>query len=78
MNRDPLDVRNKDEKMRSVLTVYTTTLALCLIIFFGVAPFVRLKIKPDESMGVVELVLPLLTGYIGMILGYYFGSKGSE
>ena len=78
MNDHRMDQKNKDETMRSVLTVYTTSLALILILFFGVAPFVRLKIKPDESMGVVELVLPILTGYIGTILGYYFGSRAEK
>lgn len=62
--------------MRSLLTVYTTSQALLLILFFGIAPFSAPKMKPDEAMGVVELVLPVLTGYLGTILGYYFGSKG--
>ena len=64
--------------MRSILTVYMTSQALLLILFFGIAPFAKLKIKPDESMGVVELVLPLLTGYVGTILGYYFGLKAEK
>lgn len=68
----------KDEWVRTLLTVYTTAQALLLILFFGTAPFVRLRIKQDEALGVVELVLPLLTGYVGMILGYYFGHRDAK
>jgi hypothetical protein len=67
--------RRRDNKMRALLTVYTTIQALLLILFFGVAPFAHFKISSDESMGVVELILPIFTGYIGMMLGFYFGSK---
>jgi len=70
--------RRRDDKFRAFLTVYTTTQALLLILFFGVAPYHFSKIAPDESMGVVELILPILTGYIGMMLGFYFGSKDSR
>jgi len=65
----------EDERIRAFLTVYTTIQALLLIVFFGSAPYLKLKISPDESMGVVELLLPLLTGYIGLMLGFYFGTQ---
>jgi hypothetical protein len=78
MSNPRIDQKNKDETMRSILTVYTTSQALLLILFFGIAPYTLHKMRPDESMGVVELVLPLLTGYIGTILGYYFGSKAER
>jgi len=61
--------------MRAVLVVYTTVQSLALILFFGTAPFMSFKIKSEESLGVVELVLPLFTGYIGLIVGYYYGTK---
>jgi hypothetical protein len=64
-----------DQRIRAFLTIYTTMQALLLIVFFGSAPFIRLKVTPDESMGVVELILPLLTGYVGLMLGFYFGSQ---
>jgi hypothetical protein len=70
--------RGRDDKVRSLLTVYTTVQALLLILFFGVAPFARFKISSDESMGVVELILPIFTGYIGMMLGFYFGTKDAR
>jgi hypothetical protein len=65
----------EDDRIRAFLTVYTTIQALLLIVFFGSAPFLNFKITSDESMGVVELILPLLTGYIGLMLGFYFGSR---
>jgi hypothetical protein len=61
--------------MRTVLTMYVTIQAFVLVMFFGVAPFVGLKILPPEAMSIVQLVLPLFTGYIGLILGHYFGSR---
>ena len=70
--------RGRDDKVRSLLTVYTTVQALLLILFFGVAPFARFKISSDDSMGVVELILPIFTGYIGMMLGFYFGTKDAR
>jgi hypothetical protein len=75
MNKNSNSQTEIDETIRSVLTIYTTVQALGLVLFFGIAPFIRLKIRPEESMGVVELVLPLLTGYVGIILGYYFGTR---
>ena len=68
----------QDENMRVVLTVYVTVQGLLLIFFFGTAPFVGFHIGPEQAVGVVELILPVFTGYVGMILGYYFGSKGSK
>ena len=65
----------RDEVLRRILVVYTTAFSLFLIVFFGVAPYVNLPLRPEESIGVVQLVLPLFTGYIGLILGYYFGTK---
>lgn len=64
-----------DNFVRSVLVVYTTSFALALILFFGAAPYMNLTITSDESMGIVELVLPLLTGYIGLMLGFYYGTQ---
>jgi hypothetical protein len=70
--------RKRDDKIRALLTVYTTTQALLLVLFFGIAPWAHFRISSDESMGVVELILPILTGYIGMMLGFYFGRKDSR
>jgi hypothetical protein len=67
--------RTKDDLIRGVLVVYTTLFSLGLILFFGAAPYLSLQINPNESLGVVELVLPLLTGYIGLMLGYYYGTQ---
>ena len=78
MNKDNSRQSKRDNFIRSVVTVYTTVQALLLILFFGSAPFVHLKIRPDQSMGVVELVLPLLTGYVGLMLGFYFGTKDEQ
>jgi hypothetical protein len=78
MNNTPTPNKTRDESMRSIMAVYTTSQALILILFFGSAPFIGLKIKSDEAMGVVELVLPILTGYVGLMLGYYFGTKAKS
>ena len=64
-----------DNAVRGFVTVYITVQALALIVFFGCAPFINMKISSDESMGIVQLILPLFTGYIGLILGFYFGSQ---
>jgi hypothetical protein len=68
----------KDDFIRGFLVVYTTSQALLLILFFGTIPFLRFHIGPDESLGIVELVLPMLTGYIGLMLGYYYGTKAKS
>jgi hypothetical protein len=68
----------QEESVRSVLTIYTTIQGLLLIFFFGAAPFLGLKISQEQSVGVVELLLPVFTGYIGMMLGFYFGTKDSK
>jgi hypothetical protein len=67
--------KSKEDWLRGFLVVYTTLQALILILFFGTAPFLRLHIGSDEALGIVELVLPLLTGYVGLMLGFYFGTK---
>jgi len=77
MNKEETQ-RKRDDRIRGLLTVYTTVQAFLLILFFGVAPFTLFKISSDESMGVIELLLPIFTGYIGMMLGFYFGSKDSR
>ena len=78
MNDQSGPSKDRDDRTRAILTVYTTVQALLLILFFGVAPFSHFKISSNESMGVVELILPILTGYIGMMLGFYFGTKDSK
>ena len=67
-----------DQLIKVVLVLYTTLTAFLLIVFFATAPFVGLKITPSEGIGVVEVVLPLFTGYLGLILGHYFGTKEGE
>lgn len=76
-NESPEEIR-KEESVRSILTVYTTIQALVLICFFGAAPFIGLKVNQEQAIGVVELILPVLTGYIGMMLGFYFGAKDTK
>jgi hypothetical protein len=78
MNNQKPREHERDDRTRAILTVYTTVQALLLILFFGVAPFANFKISSNESMGIVELILPILTGYIGMMLGFYFGIKDSK
>jgi hypothetical protein len=46
-----------------------------LIIFFGTAPYIGIRIGETESVGIVQLLMPLFTGYLGLILGFYFGTK---
>ena len=78
MKRSIKQQSTREEWVRAVLVVYTTLFSLGLILFFGMAPYLSIEINPDESLGVVELVLPLLTGYIGLMLGYYYGTQGSK
>lgn len=82
MNNESQDEIRKEDSIRAVLTVYTTVQGLLLICFFGAAPFVRLGFKSGfdqpEAIGVVELILPVFTGYVGMMLGFYFGTKESK
>jgi len=65
----------KDDFVRAVLVIYCTLLSFGIILFFGTAPYLSLKITSDEAMGIVELVLPLFTGYIGLMLGYYYATQ---
>jgi hypothetical protein len=64
-----------DDVMRVVLTIYTTVFAFLLILFFGIAPFIGFRIAATEALGIIEVLLPVFTGYIGLIAGYYFGNK---
>jgi hypothetical protein len=68
----------KDDSIRSVLTIYTTVQGLLLIFFFGAVPFIGFKMSQEQAVGVVELILPVFTGYIGMMLGFYFGTKETK
>jgi hypothetical protein len=68
----------RDDKVRSLLVMYTTIQAFALIVFFGIAPFVHFHIASDEALGVIEVVLPILTGYIGLMLGFYYGGKEGQ
>jgi hypothetical protein len=81
MNND-FQTDSQDDSIRSVMTIYVTVQGLLLILFFGAAPFIffhaptnRLRISQDQAVGIVELILPIFTGYIGMILGFYFGTR---
>jgi hypothetical protein len=75
MNDAPRTEIQKEDSVRSILTVYTTIQGLLLIFFFGAAPSMGLKMNQEQAVGVVELILPVFTGYIGMMLGFYFGTK---
>lgn len=75
MNEESKTEVQKEDSVRSILTVYTTIQGLLLIFFFGAAPSIGLKMSQEQSVGVVELILPVFTGYIGMMLGFYFGTK---
>jgi hypothetical protein len=73
--RDRGNRTENDSSMRVFLTVYTTAQALFLIVFFGCAPFLHLRLLQNEAMDIVQLVMPIFTGYLGLILGFYFGSE---
>jgi hypothetical protein len=75
MNDDIQTEVQKEDSVRAVLTVYTTLQGLLLILFFGAAPSIGLKMNQEQGVGVVELILPVFAGYIGMMLGFYFGTK---
>ena len=75
MSEEQRRTSKKDDRMRAILVVYTTLQSFVLILFFGVAPFMNFKMRSEESLGIVELVLPLFTGYIGLMVGYYYGAK---
>jgi len=68
---------NDSEALRSILVVFTTIPPLALILFFGAAPYIGFRIRQDEALGIVEQVLPLFTGYLGAIVGFYFGKKAA-
>ena len=72
---DKGEKRENKDAMRSFLTVYMTVQALLLILFFGCSPYFHLRIFPNEAMDIVQLVMPIFTGYLGLILGFYFGSE---
>jgi hypothetical protein len=78
MNNEPGDELRREESVRSLLTVYATIQGLLLICFFGAAPFIGLKVSQEQSIGVVELILPVFAGYVGMMLGFYFGTKENK
>lgn len=65
----------KYKTIRAFLAIYATGQALALILFFGMAPYFKMHIKSDEALGIVELLLPLFSGYVGLIVGFYFGTK---
>jgi hypothetical protein len=60
--------------MRLVLALYVTLFPLLLILSFGFAAD-RGLIDKDNSHEVVEMLLPVFSGYLGLIVGYYFGKK---
>jgi len=64
--------------MRQFLTIYITLQSLGLILFFGIAPFLEFKITPEEASGVVQILLPIFTGYIGTIVGWYFAEERDQ
>ena len=69
------DEPNEPGALRAILVIFATIPPLALILFFGAAPYIGLRIGQDEALGMVELVLPLFTGYLGAIVGFYFGKK---
>jgi hypothetical protein len=73
--RDKSNQADPDNSMRTFLTVYTTLQALFFVIFFGCAPFLHLRLRQNEAMDIVQLLMPILTGYLGLMLGFYFGSE---
>jgi len=69
------DDANAPDALRAILVIFATIPPLALILFFGAAPYIGLRIGQDEALEMVELVLPLFTGYLGTIVGFYFGKK---
>jgi hypothetical protein len=65
--------------MRAVIVAYIIVQSFGIILFFGTAPFLHSpSLKPDESKQIVDLLLPVFSGQLGCILGFYFGSKKTE
>jgi hypothetical protein len=75
-SRKRLTVKNKEAVMRFVIVTCACLQSLAFVLFFGLAPsFSAPVIKPGESRGILELLLPFFSGQIGSIVGYYFGSR---
>lgn len=70
---------NGNSRIRVLLTVFTTLQALALILIFGMGPHLpfssKMQMKSEDALGIVELVLPVFSGYVGLIVGFYFGAK---
>lgn len=64
--------------MRALLTVYVTTQAFLLLMFFALAPVWIGTITQAESFEMVRMIMPLFAGYIGQIVGFYFAAHGPE
>jgi hypothetical protein len=63
------------DSIRIFLAVYTTVQGLLLILFFGLLPHFTTKINSDDALNIVELILPLLSGQVGLLVGFYFGTE---
>lgn len=71
-----------NSRIRVFLTVYTTLQAFALILVFGIGPHLSsgpmTRMDPEKGRGIVELVLPVFSGYVGLIVGFYFGTKDTN
>lgn len=64
--------------MRAFLAVATTVQTLVFIVVFGMGPWlpgITHRMQSSDAKAIVELVLPVLSGYVGLIVGFYFGTK---
>jgi hypothetical protein len=72
----------RSNKVRAFLTIYTTLQVLALILVFGMGPHLpagfRVAMDSKQALEIVELLLPVFSGYVGLIVGFYFGTKDTH
>jgi len=67
--------RREMDLMRAILVGYVTIQSFLLLIFFVVAPYLIGGLRSSESWSIIQILLPLFTGYLGQIVGFYFGMQ---
>lgn len=67
--------RQEIDLMRPVLVGYVTGQSFLLLVFFVISPYLIGGLRVAEAWSIIQILLPLFTGYLGQIVGFYFGMQ---
>lgn len=72
-------IRHRKERAATVIAVSMVVLVIVTVLLAGLSPYLlRDADRVAAVQGIMDRVLPVLAGMLGVVLGHYFGKQSAQ